>query len=135
MASPETPAAAASSESSAAAPGSAVQDMLTKIAAFVEGEAEMSLEDYRLLEAMNLTAAEQYSSMAEYSAGLVAFAERLQSKCDELLPQLAQASRNQCLRSSSCTESSHVALRLMHSRHRSASSKELSSSSMATRGG
>ena len=49
-------------------------DMLAKIGAYVEGEAEMSLEDYRLLEAMNLAAAERYNGMADYSAGLVAFA-------------------------------------------------------------
>ena len=59
------------------------------MAAYVEGEAEISVEDYRLLETMNLAAAERYSGMAESSAGLVAFAERLQSKCDAMLPQLA----------------------------------------------
>ena len=67
-----------------------VEDMLAKIAAYVEGEAEMSLEDYRLLEVMNCAAAERYSGMADYSSGLVAFAERLQTKCDDMLPQLAQ---------------------------------------------
>ena len=67
-----------------------VAAMLDKVAAYVKSEAEMSLEDYRLLESMNLAAAAQYSGMAEYSAGLVTYAERLQHKCDDLMPQLAQ---------------------------------------------
>ena len=64
--------------------------LLEKMAAYVEGEAEISIEDYRLLRAMNLAAAERYSGMAESSADLVAFAERLQTKCETMLPQLAQ---------------------------------------------
>ena len=64
--------------------------LLEKMAAYVEGEAEISLEDYRLLRAMNLAAAERYFGMAESSADLVAFAERLQSKCETMLPQLSQ---------------------------------------------
>ena len=69
--------------------------MLAKMAAYVEGEAEISVEDYRLLQSMNLAAAERYGNMAEYSAGLVAFAERLQSKCEDMVPQLSQASATQ----------------------------------------
>ena len=69
-----------------------LDDMLAKIAAYVRGEAEMSIEDYRLLQSMNLAAAERYSGMAEYSSGLVVFAERLQTKFDAMLPQLAQVS-------------------------------------------
>ena len=69
---------------------SATSEMLTKMSKYVEGEAEISVEDYRLLQAMNLAAAERYSNMAEYSAGLVTFAERLQGKCEEMMPQLAQ---------------------------------------------
>ena len=64
--------------------------MLAKLSAYVEGEAEISIEDYRLLQAMNLAAAERYSGMAEYSTGLVATAERLQTKCEAMLPQLGQ---------------------------------------------
>ena len=64
--------------------------MLAKVSAYVEGEAEISIEDYRLLKAMNLAAAERYSNMADYSSGLVALAERLQTKCEAMLPQLAQ---------------------------------------------
>ena len=71
-----------------------LDDMLAKIAAYVRGEAEMSIEDYRLLQSMNLAAAERYSGMAEYSAGLVVFAERLQNKFDDMLPQLAQVGSN-----------------------------------------
>ena len=71
--------------------------MLAKMAAYVEGEAEISVEDYRLLQSMNLAAAERYGNMAEYSAGLVTFAERLQSKCDDMMPQLAQACAIQSL--------------------------------------
>ena len=73
-----------------APPPPPMADMLAKLASYVEGEAEMSIEDYRLLHGMNMAAAERYSGMAEYSVGLVSFAERLQSKSDELLPQLAQ---------------------------------------------
>ena len=64
--------------------------LLEKLAAYVEGEAEISIEDYRLLQAMNLAATERYSGMAEESAGLVGFAQKLQSKCEAMMPQLAQ---------------------------------------------
>jgi hypothetical protein len=67
-----------------------IEEMLNKLAAYVAGEAEMSIEDYRLLESMNLAAAARYREMAEYSSGLVAFAERLQSKTNDIQPQLAQ---------------------------------------------
>lgn len=68
----------------------AAQTMLSKISRYVAAEADLSLEDYRLLQAMNLAAADRYGSMADYSSGLVAFAERLRAKYDEMLPQLAQ---------------------------------------------
>ena len=87
---PPHAASAALPQAASPAPPPPIDDMLAKVAAFVEGEADMSIEDYRLLEAMNLAAADRYKGMAEYSAGLVAFADRLQSKCDELIPQLAQ---------------------------------------------
>ena len=94
MSEPEPePASPATAGPSAPSPGPAeahLAALLGKMAAYVEGEAEISVEDYRLLETMNLAAAERYSGMAESSAGLVAFAERLQSKCDAMLPQLAQ---------------------------------------------
>jgi hypothetical protein len=64
--------------------------MLAKIGRYVAGEVDLSLEDYRLLQAMNLAAADRYGAMADYSSGLVAFAERLQSKYDDMLPQLAK---------------------------------------------
>ena len=60
------------------------------MAAYVEGEAEISIEDYRLLRDMNLAAAERYSEIAESSAGLVSFAQRLQTKCEAMMPALAQ---------------------------------------------
>lgn len=74
---------------SAPAAEAEIATLLEKLSAYVEGEAEISIEDYRLLHAMNMAAAERYSDMAESSAGLVAYAERLQSKCDAMLPQLA----------------------------------------------
>ena len=91
-------AAASSSEDDAAATEpsgqqqlhSATSEMLTKMSKYVEGEAELSTEDYRLLQAMNITAADKYSEMAGYAAGLVAFAEQLDGKYRELAPQLAQ---------------------------------------------
>ena len=87
-------AATSSAGAAAAAPpddaGAHLAALLEKMAAYVEGEAEVSLEDYRLLRAMNMAAAERYSDMAESSAGLVAFAERLQTKCETIMPQLAQ---------------------------------------------
>ena len=43
-----------------------------------------------LLQAMNITAADKYSEMAGYAAGLVAFADQLNGKYEELVPQLAQ---------------------------------------------
>ena len=79
-----------SASSTSPAATDAIADMLTKMAAYVKGEAEISVEDYRLLQAMNLAAAERYSTMAEYSSGLVKSAENLQGKCEDLLPQLAQ---------------------------------------------
>ena len=91
----EPDASASTPASPAATPELA--DMLAKMAAYVEGEAEISVEDYRLLQSMNLAAAERYGNMAEYSAGLVTFAERLQSKCDDMMPQLAQACAIQSL--------------------------------------
>ena len=93
-------AAASSSEDDAAATEpsgqqqqelhSATSEMLAKMSKYVEGEAELSTEDYRLLQAMNITAADKYSEMAGYAAGLVAFAEQLDGKYRELAPQLAQ---------------------------------------------
>ena len=68
----------------------AAAEMLEKIGRYVAGEVELSLADYQLLQAMNLATADRYGAMADYSAGLVAFAERLQSKCDAMTPQLAQ---------------------------------------------
>ena len=93
-------AAASSTEGDAAATGpsgqlqqelhAATSEMLAKMTKYVEGEAELSTEDYRLLQAMNITAADKYSEMAGYAAGLVAFAEQLDGKYRELAPQLAQ---------------------------------------------
>ena len=95
-----TAAAASSSEDGAAATApsgqqqqelhAATSEMLAKMSKYVEGEAELSTEDYRLLQAMNITAADKYSEMAGYAAGLVAFAEQLDGKYRELAPQLAQ---------------------------------------------
>ena len=85
---PATPGAASSS--GAPDPEAHVAVLLEKLAAYVEGEAEISIEDYRLLQAMNLAATERYSGMAEESAGLVGFAQKLQSKCEAMMPQLAQ---------------------------------------------
>jgi ubiquinone biosynthesis protein UbiJ len=95
MATPQTEAAPSAAEPSvadASAPPTEAQlaALLEKMAAYVEGEAEVSMEDYRLLQAMNLAAAERYGEMAESATGLVAFAARLQSKCETMLPQLAQ---------------------------------------------
>ena len=67
-----------------------IHDMLAKITTYAQSEAEMSLEDYRLLEAMNLAAAAQYSGMADYASGMMSFAEHLQCKSNEILPQMAQ---------------------------------------------
>jgi hypothetical protein len=90
----------------------ATSEMLRKISRYIEGEVDLSLEDYRLMEArlrcarpacvcihserrvpsqaLNLAAAGKYSDMSEYSAGLVALAERLQAKSTDLLPQLEE---------------------------------------------
>ena len=68
----------------------AIAAMLAKLASYVQGEAEISVEDYRLLQAMNLAAAERYSHMADYSTGLVEMAARLQNRCEAMMPQLAQ---------------------------------------------
>ena len=82
---------AASSSAAAVEPTEAhVAALLEKLATYVEGEATVSAMDFELLRAMNQTAAERYNGMAEDSAGLVAFAERLQAKCEALSPQLAQ---------------------------------------------
>ena len=100
----------------------AASEMLQKIAHYVAGETDLSLEDYRLLQSMNLAAADRrvdatrkplcahgahrrccvrrYGAMADYSSGLVAFAERLQVKCDEMLPHLSRVrATNNALRS------------------------------------
>ena len=81
--------------SSAAAPAqravhAATADLLAKLAAYAEGEAELSAEDYRLLQAMNLGCAGRYGEMAASAEGLVAFADRLQGQCAELMPQLGR---------------------------------------------
>eukprot|EP00966_Prymnesium_polylepis_P129386 2992550-Prymnesium_polylepis.1 len=68
----------------------AASEMLQKIAHYIAGETDLSLEDYRLLQSMNLAAADRYGEMADYSSGLVAFAERLQAKCDAMLPHLSR---------------------------------------------
>ena len=114
--------------------------LLEKMAAYVEGEAEISIEDYRLLRAMNLAAAERYSGMAESSADLVAFAERLQTKCETMLPQLAQVRETKPLPFPLARAQSVpwrvcvcVCVRLTFSRLRSPSSREQSNSSTATR--
>lgn len=96
---PAAPAAASSSSTEhapapppppPAEPEAALAAMLAKMAAYVEGEAEVSIEDYRLLKAMNDAAADKYSHMAEYSEGLVELAAKLQKKCELMMPQLAQ---------------------------------------------
>ena len=78
----------------AAAPNAAVHaataDLLAKLARYAEGEAELSAEDYRLLQAMNLGCAGRYGEMAASAEGLVAFADRLQGQCAELMPQLGR---------------------------------------------
>ena len=78
----------------AAAPNAAVHaataDLLGKLARYAEGEAELSAEDYRLLQAMNLGCAGRYGEMAASAEGLVAFADRLQGQCAELMPQLGR---------------------------------------------
>ena len=93
-------AAASSSEGDAAATGpsgqlqqelhAATSEMLAKMTKYVEGEAELSTEDYRLLQAMNLGCAGRYGEMAASAEGLVAFADRLQGQCAELMPQLGR---------------------------------------------
>lgn len=88
-----SPAAASAASSAAAAPPSplpAVDDLLRTMAAYAEAEADASLDDYRALTELNRAAAARYGGMAEYSAGLVAFADRLQAKCAEMAPQFAQ---------------------------------------------
>ena len=91
---PAPPAASSSSSSPAAAPNAAVHaataDLLGKLARYAEGEAELSAEDYRLLQAMNLGCAGRYGEMAASAEGLVAFADRLQGQCAELMPQLGR---------------------------------------------
>lgn len=93
-AAPPAPPAASSSSSPAAAPNAAVHaataDLLGKLARYAEGEAELSAEDYRLLQAMNLGCAGRYGEMAASAEGLVAFADRLQGQCAELMPQLGR---------------------------------------------
>ena len=89
------PPASSSSSSSAAAPAqravhAATADLLGKLARYAEGEAELSAEDYRLLQAMNLGCAGRYGEMAASAEGLVAFADRLQGQCAELMPQLGR---------------------------------------------
>ena len=46
--------------------------------------------NYRLLQAMNLGCAGRYGEMAASAEGLVAFADRLQGQCAELMPQLGR---------------------------------------------
>ena len=66
------PPPASSSSSPAAAPNAAVHaataDLLGKLARYAEGEAELSAEDYRLLQAMNLGCAGRYGEMAASAA-------------------------------------------------------------------
>ena len=81
---PDTAAPAGSPAEAAAA------EMMAKLAAYIESEVNVSTEDYNLLAAMNRAAAARYSGMAEHSTSMVAFAERLQSKCKDMLPQLEQ---------------------------------------------
>ena len=73
----------------------AAAKMLGSIGRYVEGEAELSLESYRLLQSMNIATADRYGAIADYSAGLVAFAQRLQAKTDSTTPQLAQVKSRQ----------------------------------------
>ena len=91
-AAPPAPAPAAASSSAApnAAVHAATADLLGKLARYAEGEAELSAEDYRLLQAMNLGCAGRYGEMAASAEGLVAFADRLQGQCAELMPQLGR---------------------------------------------
>ena len=142
-----TTAAAASSNtttipSNTNTPDPAIANLLEKMAAYVEGEAEISIEDYRLLRDMNLAAAERYSEMAESSAGLVSFAQRLQTKCEAMMPALAQV-WNICV---DCGDSLFIALtrsslsrllclRLTCSRRTSRSWRAWSSSWTAIRSG
>ena len=79
-----------SSDGGTTTAGESVATMLNDLSQYLQSEAELSVEDYRLLQSMNLAAAEKYGDMAEEAAGLVSFAQHLQARSASLLPQIQQ---------------------------------------------
>eukprot|EP00656_Telonema_subtile_P058608 TRINITY_DN997_c0_g1_i1.p3 TRINITY_DN997_c0_g1~~TRINITY_DN997_c0_g1_i1.p3 ORF type:complete len:116 (-),score=38.75 TRINITY_DN997_c0_g1_i1:231-578(-) len=68
----------------------AVQEMFGNVSEYVQGELEVSSQDYQLLERMNLSAAEKYKDLADHGENLVVAREVMLNKYDEFLPYIFQ---------------------------------------------
>merc|ERR1712070_922677 len=68
----------------------AVHEMFRNIAEYLDGEMEVSSMDYRLLERMNLRAAEKYRDMADHADSLTIAREKMIQKYEEFVPYMEQ---------------------------------------------
>lgn len=65
-------------------------DMFSKIALYINGEVDASVEDYKLLEKMNRVAIEKYDGMYEMAKATGDNLHRLNQKFEDLQPYLDQ---------------------------------------------
>ena len=61
------------------------EDTFKKISNYLLGELNLSTQDYKLLEEMNMVTAQKYSGMADNGAQLVQFMKDLRDKCKYIL--------------------------------------------------
>eukprot|EP00658_Telonema_sp_P-2_P003645 TRINITY_DN1135_c0_g1_i4.p1 TRINITY_DN1135_c0_g1~~TRINITY_DN1135_c0_g1_i4.p1 ORF type:complete len:112 (-),score=43.50 TRINITY_DN1135_c0_g1_i4:113-448(-) len=68
----------------------AVHQMFANVSEYIQGELEVSSQDYRLLERMNLVSAEKYRDLADHAENLAVARETMLNKYDEFLPYIYQ---------------------------------------------
>merc|ERR1711907_876058 len=68
----------------------AVHQMFANVSEYIQGELEVSSQDYQLLERMNLASADKYKDLADHAENLVAARHTMLSKYDEFLPYIYQ---------------------------------------------
>eukprot|EP00657_Telonema_sp_P-1_P002648 TRINITY_DN16113_c0_g1_i1.p1 TRINITY_DN16113_c0_g1~~TRINITY_DN16113_c0_g1_i1.p1 ORF type:complete len:144 (-),score=56.90 TRINITY_DN16113_c0_g1_i1:5-436(-) len=68
----------------------AVHDMFGNVSEYIQGELEVSSQDYQLLERMNLASADKYRDLADHAENLLAARETMLQKYDEFMPYIFQ---------------------------------------------
>eukprot|EP00823_Brevimastigomonas_motovehiculus_P003825 TRINITY_DN2397_c0_g1_i1.p1 TRINITY_DN2397_c0_g1~~TRINITY_DN2397_c0_g1_i1.p1 ORF type:complete len:234 (+),score=75.61 TRINITY_DN2397_c0_g1_i1:79-702(+) len=67
-----------------------VRDMFAKLTQYMKGEIDVSMEDYRLLEQLNLIAGNKYKDMADKAEEFVVVVDSIAAKYNALKPFLSQ---------------------------------------------